>query len=205
MPKLKNQSEIDAYYLADSAHDRAAGVMWTALVENRIDKLYEAALRPDGQIKNELLRPGGALEHYAVKVRLAYLLGWFGKQFYDDLISIGKIRNRFAHDIEAKSFSDQRIEARLKNMHAYKSIPTELDLARKRVESGDKEAVDLATVLILEGMLVDLRSAFRYCIDTMLWHIDEGAENIKRNLANLAEDWLVADPSGARVDPSSKV
>lgn len=113
MPKLEHQDEIDAYYLADPAHQRAAGVLWPALVERRVDKLFDAALRPDKVVRNDLFQPSGALGNYAVKVRLAYMLGWFAKDMYDDLILVGKIRNRFAHAFEAKDFSDPQISGLL--------------------------------------------------------------------------------------------
>ena len=54
MPPLKNQEEIDAYYLADPARPRAAGVMWPTLIEHRIDSLFETAFRPDKAVHNEL-------------------------------------------------------------------------------------------------------------------------------------------------------
>jgi DNA-binding MltR family transcriptional regulator len=194
MPNLKNQSEIDAYYLADKTHHRAAGVMWAALVDNRIDKLFEMALRPDKKVRDELFRAGGALGNYAVKVRLAYMLGWFGRDFYEDLLLISKIRNRFAHDIDAKDFADQSIDNWLKRMHVYRYLPGMLERARKRLETG--QTVDsMASVLILEGNLEDAQSGFRYCIDMMLHYLDRCAENMRKNLANLREDWIVADPS----------
>ena len=65
-----------------------------------------------------LFQSSGPLGTYAAKIRagLAYLLGWIGKDVFDDLIAIGKIRNRFAHAIEAKNFSDQKISTWLKGM-----------------------------------------------------------------------------------------
>jgi hypothetical protein len=46
MPAPKDQNELDAYYLADPAHPRAAGVMWAAIVERRIDKLFAIGFGP---------------------------------------------------------------------------------------------------------------------------------------------------------------
>ncbi len=123
MPVLKNQEEIDAYYLANPAQPRAAGVMWPALIEDRIDGLFKTGLRPDTAVRNELFQPTGALGNYAVKVRLAYMLGWIGEDIYTDLLIVGRIRNRFAHVIEVKDFSDKKISPWLKNMNVYKLLP----------------------------------------------------------------------------------
>jgi hypothetical protein len=103
VPKLEQQDEIDAYYRADPAHPRAAGIMWPVLIDRRVDKLFDAALRPDKTVRNDLLQSSGPLGTCAVKIRLAYLLGWFGKDVFDDLIAIGKIRNGFAHAIKLRT------------------------------------------------------------------------------------------------------
>jgi hypothetical protein len=39
MAELEDQNEIAAYYLHDPPHPRAAAVMWSALIERRIDRL----------------------------------------------------------------------------------------------------------------------------------------------------------------------
>jgi hypothetical protein len=195
MPTLNNQ-EIDAYYLADPVHPRAAGVLWPSLLERRIDKLFEIALRPDAKVRADLLRPGGALGNYAVKVQLAYLLGWFGEDFYRDLLLVAKIRNRFAHCIEAKTFSDERIAAWLKNMNIYKKLPGMLERARRRVTN--KEPLSMARQLILEGNLDDLQAGFRFCIDIMMHEADRCAEAMSKNLSKLPANWLVSDDASPK-------
>lgn len=192
MPELGDQNEIDAYYLADAAHARAAGVMWPALVEIRINRLFETGLRPDKTVKNELFQPSGALGNYAVKVRLAYLLGWIQKDFYNDLLLIAKIRNRFAHSIEVKDFDDQKILAWLKSMNAYKVLPQMLEHYKAKLAEGGSAATR-AAVFILEQDLQDPIFAFRQCIDQMLHHIDRCAANMKKNLEDLPGNWMVAD------------
>jgi len=199
MPSLKIQEEIDAYYLSDPAHPRAAGVLWPALVERRVDKLFEVALRRDEKVRNELFQPSGALGSYAVKVRLAYMLGWFGEDFYGDLLLVAKIRNRFAHAIEAKNFSDQKISAWLRSMNAYQFLPRLLDRAKKSAEA-EKTVNNMALLSIYEDALHDPRMGFRFCIDLMLHRLDGYRENMERNLSNLASNWLVADEAPQKVD-----
>jgi hypothetical protein len=145
MPKLDQQDEIDAYYLADPAHPRAAGILWPILIDRRVDKLFDAALRPDKTVRNDLLQSNGPLGNYAVKIRLAYLLGWLGKDLFDDLIAIGKIRNRFAHAMEARDFSDQQISTWLKGMTSYSFIAKILADAKVQVEP-ESGVVNLASL-----------------------------------------------------------
>jgi DNA-binding MltR family transcriptional regulator len=194
MPELENQAEIDAFYLADPAHPRAAAVLWHALVERRIGKLFDYGLRPDKDVYNELFRPTGPLGSYAVKVRLAYMLGWFAEDFYKDLLLIAKIRNRFAHAIEAKDFADQQIAAWLNNMKIFKMLPGMLESARERAKT-DASRHAKAAAFVLENIVADPQRSFRQCISTMLRHLDQCAANMRKNLENLNPDWLVADPA----------
>lgn len=186
MPKLEQQDEIDAYYLADPAHPRAAGIMWPILIDRRVDKLFDAALRPDKSVRNDLLQSSGPLGNYAVKIRLAYLLGWFGKDVFDDLISIGKIRNRFAHAIDAKDFSDQQIATWLKGMRSYNFLPNMLTDAKKRAEL-DSKVVNRVMVGVLETALEVDHMGFRFCVDQMLHVLDRCFANMEKNLASLSE------------------
>ncbi len=197
MPRLEHQDEIDAYYLADPAHPRAAGVLWPALIERRVDKLFDCALRPDKSVHNDLFQPSGALGNYAVKVRLAYMLGWFGKDFFDDLVLIGKIRNRFAHKIEAKDFSDQQISTWLKNMAAYRLLPKMLKDAKARAKV-EPSAVNLVKVSIIEGALEGDHMGFRFCVDQMIHYLNRCRANMEKNLASLSEGWLIGEETPIR-------
>ena len=191
MPHLTKNHEIDAYYLTNSAQPRAAGVMWPTLVENRIDALFEIGLRPDKEVWNDLFRSGGSLGNYGVKIRLGYMLGWFSKDFYRDLILISKIRNRFAHSIEVKDFADAKISSWLKEMTVYQKFTDMLSEGEKRAEQ-DRSLQNLLFVSVLKHALEDEQAGFRLCIDLMLGKLDDYAANMKKNLTELNSNWLVA-------------
>jgi hypothetical protein len=204
MPHLNDQDEIDAYYMADPVHPRAAGIMWPIIVERRVDNLFKIALRPDEKVHNELFRPSGALGNYGVKVQLAYLLGWIGEDIFKDLVTISKIRNRFAHHIEVKDFSDQKIEAWLNNLRGSILLPEMLEHARREAEVEAEETTKLqperpavskrGIVFNLEGIAKVPQSRFRWCIDLMIQKLDEYARHMKHNLENLPGSWLVGEP-----------
>ena len=192
MNRLKHQAEIDAYYLSDSAQPRAAGVMWPALVERRVDSLFEAALRPDKKNYDELFQPSAALGNYGAKVKLAYMLGWIHEDIYRDLLILAKIRNRFAHAIEAKDFSDQKITTFLGNMKVYKFIPGILEDAKKKAAI-DPSVINLATVSVTTQMVENQQSGFRFCIDLMIDHLEKCKANMEKNLSSLPDNWLVSE------------
>jgi hypothetical protein len=57
MEHLKDENEVDAYYISSPLHPRAAGVMWPAIIERRIDKLFELGLRPErARIKRQTIQ-----------------------------------------------------------------------------------------------------------------------------------------------------
>jgi DNA-binding MltR family transcriptional regulator len=203
MPELEDQNEIDAYYLSDPAHPRAAGVLWPAIIERRIDKLFDIALRPDKKVRNELLQPSGALGSFAVKVRIAYMLGWVGEEFFGDLLLVAKIRNRFAHVITAKDFDDQSISAWLKNMRSYKILPGLLTRGEERLAK-ENISQNRVFVSIVQQAMADGRMGFRFCITNMIDHLDKCAANMKRNLEGLTTHWMVADEKPVRSEKPSE-
>lgn len=202
MPTLNNQEEIDAYYLANPAQPRAAGVMWPVLIEHRIDSLFEVGFRPDKTVHNELFQPSGAIGNYAVKVRLAYMLGWIEKDIYSDLLTVAKIRNRFAHVVEAKDFSDQKISAWLRNMKAYQLLP-ELKKQGEARAASEPSNVNRIFVNVVDDAIADNQMGFRFCVDMMIQHLDECRANMEKNLANLPGNWMVANNGSEANDPTA--
>lgn len=197
MPLLENEAEMDAYYLAGSSQPRAAAVMWHAIIERRIDRLFKIGLRKDSAVHDTLFQPTGPLGSYAAKVRLAYMLGWVGQDFYEDLLTVAKIRNRFAHSIECKSFSDQPIADWIKRLRGYQLLPRMLEDYKERAKS-DKSVMTYLS--ITRDAIEDLQLGFRWCIDTMLHQLNSCAANMEKNLSSHAPDWTVRPPSkGARV------
>lgn len=190
MTRLKDEDEIAAYYIEEPLHPRAAAVMWPAIIERRIDKLYETALRPDARVKNELLQPSGALANYAVKVRLAYLLGWIEEDIYKDLLLIAKIRNLFAHSLDVKDFDDQRISAWLRNMKSYRFIPGMVERLREKARS-DPSTENECRAYTASGLLEDDIMAFRFCVRQMIFRLEEAQRHMEKNLSDKPGNWLV--------------
>jgi hypothetical protein len=95
MDFLENESEELAFYDHDS--NRAVGVVWPAIVENRLTDALKAYLRPDDRVFGDLFRPDGALGTFGSKIRLGYMLGLYEEDLKDDLVQLTKIRNAFAH------------------------------------------------------------------------------------------------------------
>jgi hypothetical protein len=89
-------------------NDRAVAIVGPAFLDTLLgDTLAEFMVDDEGEV-NKLLQPDGPLGTYGSRVTACYCLGLIGEIVTADLRLVGKIRNRFAHDIRA-SFADQRI------------------------------------------------------------------------------------------------
>jgi hypothetical protein len=197
MPQFINEDEEKAYYLSDATSARAAGIMWPAIVESRLELLFDIALRPDRKVRDDMFRASGALGSYGAKVQLAYLLGWIGEDVCKDLVSISKIRNRFAHSIQANDFKDQQIAAWLNNLRGSVLLPDMIKdtKAKADAETGEAEqkppkVTAKTRLFILEGMAEDPQSRFRWCIDLIVHQLDVCAQHMRKNLENLSPNWL---------------
>jgi DNA-binding MltR family transcriptional regulator len=90
------------------ASDRAVAIVGPAFLDALLgDILTEFMVENDREV-SRLLQPEGPLGTYGSRVTACYCLGLIGKVVTADLRLVGKIRNRFAHDIRA-DFSDQKI------------------------------------------------------------------------------------------------
>jgi len=88
--------------------DRAVAIVGHAFLDSLVcDTLIEFMV-DDQQEVQRLLRPDGPLGTYSSRVTACYCLGLIGPIVTGDLRIIGKIRNRFAHDLDA-DFSDQKV------------------------------------------------------------------------------------------------
>jgi DNA-binding MltR family transcriptional regulator len=94
----------------DEENDRALAIVGGAYLDTLLENILIEFLIDDEKEVAELLRPDGVMGTYSGRIRATYCLGLLRKPVRDDLRLIGKIRNRFAHDLSA-SFADQQIRA----------------------------------------------------------------------------------------------
>jgi hypothetical protein len=95
--------------------DRAAGIVGAVLVEDSLTILIKSRLLTNDDLHQELFRSGGPLGAFSVKINLAHLMGLYSTTAREELDTIRKIRNEFAHRV-ARSFSFDRIRALANNL-----------------------------------------------------------------------------------------
>ncbi len=94
----------------DEENDRALAIVGGAFLDTLLESILTEFLIDDEKEVAELLRYDGAIGTYSGRIRVAYCVGLLRKSIRDDLRLVGKIRNRFAHDLSA-SFTDQQIRS----------------------------------------------------------------------------------------------
>ena len=134
---------------------------------------------PDEKILNELFQPTGALGSFKTKTNLAYMLGLVNEEFYQDLSTIIKIRNHFAHRVDIKRLEQDPISIWIKGMASYRSLVA----IRDRPPSPDNKAANFAKTLMM-AELDSMRNCFRNCVRFMILRLNE----IERTLLAAKEE-----------------
>lgn len=106
---------------------RAAVILAGAFLDAQLRNLLSKFLVDDPKIVDKLIGSERPLSTFGSRILSAYSLGLIGRMMYDDLETIRKIRNRFAHRMHGYSFDDRQIvdwcnELRLAKMIT-KTIP----------------------------------------------------------------------------------
>lgn len=94
----------------DEESDRALAVVGGAFLDSVLENILIEFLIDDEKEVGELLRYDQPMGTFGGRVRAAYCLGLLREAIFDDLRIVGRIRNKFAHDLSA-SFEDKQIRS----------------------------------------------------------------------------------------------
>ena len=90
--------------------DRAAAITACSYLEPRVDRALRSRLVPLTKKLDQTLFAGyGPLSTLSARIDVGYALGLYGKMTRADLHRIRSIRNSFAHDVDIRSFSHDKI------------------------------------------------------------------------------------------------
>jgi len=90
------------------ASDRAVAIVGPAFLDRLLSEILTEFLIEDDKDIQRLLQPEGPLGTFGSRVTACYCLGLINELVRSDLKLVGKIRNRFAHDLGA-DFSNPQI------------------------------------------------------------------------------------------------
>lgn len=88
---------------------RAAAVLGPAYLDTMLEKLLRLTFIEGSSTVDGLLRHDRVLGSFAVRASLAYSLGLIAAAAKTDLDLIAKVRNEFAHKVDAQDFSNPEV------------------------------------------------------------------------------------------------
>ena len=106
---------IDAEFR--DAEDRVMAVVGAAYLDSILEQLLRAAFLNDEAEADRLLAPDRPIGANGARYQLAYCLGLIDADQRDDLKTIAKVRNLFAHDYSIASLEEERANALVKSLH----------------------------------------------------------------------------------------
>lgn len=154
---LREFSNLFKYNVGD---DRAIVIIGSAFLETILEHILIEFFPEDEKEVPVLLSYDKPLGTYSNKVRMIYCLGLIEKKVMQDLKLIGKIRNRFAHDLSV-SFDDKDIIDWCKQLKWHREVFFLYDTP-KEATTRDLYQVGVNTVIgYLDGVVGIARSQRR--------------------------------------------
>jgi hypothetical protein len=108
------QEAIDEIEATDS--DRAAAIVAAAFLEDQLTTAIQSRMHRDKKIFERMCQSGGALGNFSTKIDIGFMIGIYRKEILQELHTIRRIRNEFAHKMGIKTFDVQRIKSWTQNL-----------------------------------------------------------------------------------------
>lgn len=104
------------------APDRVIAIVGAAYLDSLLEELLRAVFIEDSEEADKLLKPDRPLGSTGARYQLAYCFGLIEKQERDDLQTIAKIRNAFAHRYDMQSFAHDDAKKLVAKLHYGKEL-----------------------------------------------------------------------------------
>ncbi len=109
------QFKFHTLFNCDEKNDHAIAIVGAAFLDTLLEHILWAFLADDEDEVKELLQPDQPLGTFSSRIKMVYCLGLIYKPVRDDLDYVRKIRNKFAHTLDA-SFEDHQIKDWCRNL-----------------------------------------------------------------------------------------
>lgn len=147
--------------------DRACAVLGAALLDARLESLYNRRLRNS---KEELLSGNGPLSTFSSRIRVARALNWVVDDVGFDLDQIRSMRNEFAHNIDHElSFENQSIADKCRTLR----VAQVLVAANEHAASIPHPNVSAEVIRAMGGIFQPPRQRFEVTVEMLAQHLDE--------------------------------
>lgn len=171
MPEFKDKVEEEEFHEVYAyGPDRARAIVLVAILENRIDYVFQSLLRKDKNVYRELFQSSGPLGDLGTKVRLLYMLNILRKGIFNDLMAFIKIRNKFAHEPSIRTFDDQPVCDYVRNLTTWKTFRDAHDALRT---AAPEDVTKQVMKNIYGDSLTSPREMFKLAVRIYIGYLEE--------------------------------
>lgn len=100
----------------EAGSHRATAIVAASFVDDHLTRLLQWRLVQDEPLQEKMFAPSAAIGDFSTKINLGYLIGFYTKAAWQELDTIRRIRNGFAHELHINSFNIQSIKDRCANL-----------------------------------------------------------------------------------------
>lgn len=202
----ENSPNLDAYRIfkkeLENNSDRGTVLICTSILDAQLEKLLKSFLISNKKIDKELFNPTQALGNSSAKINMSYYLGLITETEKNNLNSIRKIRNIFAHQINELSFDDPRILGLCnnliipKNSYFPSNIPSpkknstslpkvDLNPIKKDTEAKDRFIYTFQYLFTLLGFKTNSQPKKKLEEETKIYTVSEQTDITKKKISEL--------------------
>lgn len=166
--------------------DRACAVLGAALLDARLESLYERRLRC---FKDDLLVGNGALASFSARFRVARALAWICDDVYFDLNQIRAIRNEFAHNADQElSFANQSITDKCRTLRVAQTL---ID-SHEHTASVGHANFSSKVIRAMGAIFQPPRQRYEVTVEMLAQHLDELPNDLSEYSGPSLRDKLLA-------------
>jgi hypothetical protein len=96
--------------------DRATAIVGGAFVDDHLTDSLKSNMVRNERLTEKMFSPGQIFGDFGAKIHFGYLIGIYSERAHDELTTIRRIRNEFAHQLELNSFERQGIRDRCQRL-----------------------------------------------------------------------------------------
>jgi hypothetical protein len=163
--------------------DRACAVLGAALLDARLESLYDRRLRT---AREELLASSGPLGAFSARIRVARALAWISEDVRYDLDQIRSIRNEFAHNADHElSFTTQSIADKCRSLRVAQVLIEANEHAAATPHPNFSEAL----IRGMGAVFNPPRQRFEVTVEMLAQHLDDLPSDLSEYVgSNLREE-----------------
>lgn len=149
--------------------DRGCVLVGAAILEERLTELFHSVFERNGipkKVQASIFDSNGPLSTFSSKIKMAYSLGYIGKPLYEDLDTVRRIRNEFAHTSKEVDFIGNAVSDTIRALHCVQQFKDALSRYSPSHQSTEPAAVTEAS-LRTAGFIKYTKSLFSLGVKTM--------------------------------------